>query len=146
MNDVFFWGGKLLHEGDIVGVRNNNKRKESTRVREVCSNGQIFLAKQVHFHLASRLSKSRVKTRNRKVSRALGNGQSEGCQDRIRLATGTRGGFRREPEFGNLAGSQEPARFEATGPTGAPVQVWHQFTGNKFPDPSPSHHTCAFSA
>ena len=44
-----------------MGVRNNNKRKESTRVREVCSNCQFFLAKQVHFHLASRLSKFRVK-------------------------------------------------------------------------------------
>ena len=66
-----------------VGVRNNNKRKESTRVREVCSNCQFFLAKQVHFYLASRLSKSRVKTRNRKVSKARGNGQPEGRQDRI---------------------------------------------------------------
>ena len=52
-----------------VGIRNNNKRKESTRVREVCSNCQFFLAKQVHFHLASRLSKFRVKARNRKVSK-----------------------------------------------------------------------------
>ena len=26
----------------VVGVRNNNKRKESTRVREVCSNCQFF--------------------------------------------------------------------------------------------------------
>ena len=25
-----------------VGIRNNNKRKESTRVREVCSNCQFF--------------------------------------------------------------------------------------------------------
>ena len=98
-----------------------NKRKESTRVREVCSNCQFFLAKQVHFHLASRVSKFRVKTRNRKVSKALGNGQPEGRQDQIRLAMGTGSGFRREPEFGKLAGSQEPAGFEATGPTGAPV-------------------------
>ena len=73
-----------------MGVRNNNKRKESTRVREVCSNCQLFFAKQVHFHLPSRLSKSRVKTRNKKVSKALGNGQPEGCQDRIRLASGNR--------------------------------------------------------
>ena len=73
-----------------MGVWKNNKRKESTRVREVCSNCQFFFAKQVHFHLASRLSKSRVKTRNRKVSKTLGNGQPEGCQDRIRLASGKR--------------------------------------------------------
>ena len=71
-----------------MGVRNNNKRKESTRVREVCSNCQFFLAKQVHFHLASRLSKFRVKTRNRKVSKELENGQPEGRRDRIRLASG----------------------------------------------------------
>ena len=115
-------------------------------MREVCSNCQFFFAKQVHFHLASRLSKSRVKTRNRKVSKALGNGQPEGRQDRIRLATGTRSGFRQEPEFGKLAESQEPAGLEVMGPTGAPVQVWRRFTGNKFPDPPPSHHTCAFSA
>ena len=51
-----------------------------------------------------------------------------------------------EPEFGKLAGSQELAGFEVTGPTGAPVQVWCRFTGNKFPDPPPSHHTCAFFA
>ena len=29
-----------------VGTRNINKRKESTRIREVCSNCQFFLAKQ----------------------------------------------------------------------------------------------------
>ena len=73
-----------------MGVQNNNKRKESTRVREVCSNCQFFLAKQVHFHLASRLSKFRVKTRNRKVSKELENGQPEGCRDRVRLASGNR--------------------------------------------------------
>ena len=33
----------------------------------------------------------------------------------------TGSGFRQEPEFGKLAGSQEPAGFEVTGPTGAPV-------------------------
>ena len=73
-----------------MGVQNNNKRKESTKVREVCSNFQFFLAKQVHFHLASRLSKFRVKTRNRKVSKELENGQPEGRRDRIRLASGNR--------------------------------------------------------
>ena len=59
---------------------------------------------------------------------------------------GTGSGFRWEPEFGKLAGNQEPAGFGATGPTGAPVQVWRRFTGNKFPDPPFPHHTCAFSA
>ena len=34
----------------------------------------------------------------------------------------TGSGFRREPEFGKLAGSQEPAGFGATGPIGAPVR------------------------
>ena len=56
----------------------------------------------------------------------------------------TRSGFRREPEFGKLAGSQKSAGFRATGPTGAPVQVWRRFIGNKFPDPLSPHHTCAF--
>ena len=42
----------------------------------------------MQFHLASRISKFRVKTRNRKVSKELGNGQSEERQDRIRLASG----------------------------------------------------------
>ena len=59
---------------------------------------------------------------------------------------GTGSGFRREPEFGKRAGNQEPAGFWTTGPSGAPVQVWRQFSGNKFPDPPPPHHTCAFSA
>ena len=73
-----------------MGIRNNNKRKESTRVREVCSNCRFFLAMQVHFHLASRLSKFRVKTRNRKVSKELENGQPKGRRDWIRLASGNR--------------------------------------------------------
>ena len=59
---------------------------------------------------------------------------------------GTGSGSRREPEFGKLAGSQEPAGFEVMGPTGAPVQVWRRFSGNKFLDPPSPHHTCAFSA
>ena len=33
----------------------------------------------------------------------------------------TGSGFWRKPEFGKLAGSQEPAGFEVTGPTDAPV-------------------------
>ena len=59
---------------------------------------------------------------------------------------GTESGFRRETEFGKLAGNQEPAGFGATGPSGAPVQVWHRYSGNKFPDPPSSHHTYASSA
>ena len=43
---------------------------------------------------------------------------------------GTGSGFRQEPEFGKLAGNQEPAGFGATGPSGAPVQVWRRFSGN----------------
>ena len=62
-----------------------------------------------------------------------GSGWSEG--------TGSR--FRRESEIGKLAGNQEPAGFGTTGPTGAPVQDWRRFEGNKFPDPPPSHHICA---
>ena len=59
---------------------------------------------------------------------------------------GTGSRFRREPEIGKLAGTQELAGFGTTGPTGAPVQVWRRFTGNKFSDPPPSYHTCASSA
>ena len=56
---------------------------------------------------------------------------------------GTGSIFRREPEIGKLAGNLEPAGFGTTGLTGASVQVWRQFEGNKFPDLPPSHHTCA---
>ena len=52
---------------------------------------------------------------------------------------GTGSRFRWEPEIGKLAGNQEPAGFGMMGPIGAPVQVWCRFTGNKFPDPPPSH-------
>ena len=48
----------------FVGVRNNNKRKESTRIREVCSNCQFFLAKQMYFCLAKRISKFRTNPMN----------------------------------------------------------------------------------
>ena len=54
--------------------------------------------------------------------------------------TGSR--FRREPEIGKLAGTQEPVGFGTTSRTGAPVQDWRRFQGNKFPDPPPSHHIC----
>ena len=62
-----------------------------------------------------------------------GSGWSEG--------TGSR--FRQESKIGKLAGNQEPVEFGTTGPTGAPVQAWRRFAGNKFRDPPPSHHTCA---
>ena len=56
---------------------------------------------------------------------------------------GTGSNFQWELEIGKLAGNQEPAGFGTTGPTGTPVQAWRRFAGNKFPDPLPSHHTCA---
>ena len=65
-----------------------NKKNESTRIREVCSSCQLFLAKQVYFCLASRVSKFRLNTRNRKVSKELKKRQPEGRQDQIRLANG----------------------------------------------------------
>ena len=64
-----------------------------------------------------------------------GSGWSEG--------TGSR--FQGELEIGKLAGNQEPAGFGTTSPTGAPVQPWRRFAGNKFPDLPPSLHTCAFA-
>ena len=109
----------LHSEAEAVGVQNNNKRKESTRVKEVCSNFQFFFAKQVHFHLASRLSKSRVKTRNRKVNKALGNGQPEGHQERIRLASRNRNlKTGRKPGTGRVWGNGSNRR---TGSSLAPV-------------------------
>ena len=59
---------------------------------------------------------------------------------------GTGSRFRREPEIGKLAGNQELAGFGTTGPIRALLQAWRRFAGNKFLDPPPSHHTCAFSA
>ena len=56
---------------------------------------------------------------------------------------GTGSRFRWELEIGKLAGNQESAWFGTTGPTGAPVQAWRRFAGNKFMNPPPSHHTCA---
>ena len=35
-----------------MGVRNNNKRKESTRIREVCSNCQFFFGQAGAFPLS----------------------------------------------------------------------------------------------
>ena len=55
--------------------------------------------------------------------------------------TGSR--FRRELKNGKLAGNQESVGLGTTGQTGAPVQDWRRFQGNKFSDPPPSHHICA---
>ena len=104
-----------------MGVRNNNKRKESTRLREVCSNCQIFLAKQVHFHLASRLSKFRVKQEIEKLVRNWKMDNRKDAETGSGWLARTGSGFRWEQEFRKLAGSQEPAGFGVTGPTGAPV-------------------------
>ena len=51
-----------------VGVRNINKRKESTRIREVNSSCQFFLAKQRYFCLAKGISKFRTNPMNSKVN------------------------------------------------------------------------------
>ena len=56
---------------------------------------------------------------------------------------GTGSRFRWEPEIGKLARNQEPAELGTTGPTDAPVRARRRFAGNKFPDPPPSHYTCA---
>ena len=56
---------------------------------------------------------------------------------------GTGRRFWREPEIRKLARNLEPAGFGTMGQTGAPVQDWRRFEGNKFPDPPPSHHICA---
>ena len=58
------YGDRLL----AVGIRNNNKRKESTRIREVCSSCHFFLAKQRYFYLARRVSKFRTNLSNTKVN------------------------------------------------------------------------------
>ena len=56
---------------------------------------------------------------------------------------GTGRGFRQESEIRKLAGNQEPAGLGTMSRTGAPVQDWRWFQGNKFLDPLPSHHICA---
>ena len=40
LGDKDNWWDRTMHQA--VGARNNNKRKESTRIREVCSNCQFF--------------------------------------------------------------------------------------------------------
>ena len=52
----------------VVGTQNINKRKESTRIREVCSSCQFFLAKQRYFYLARRVSKFRTNPSSTKVN------------------------------------------------------------------------------
>ena len=62
----------MVSDGSVcaycVGTRNNNKRKESTRIREVCSSCQFFLAKQRYFYLGRRVSKFRTNPSNTKVN------------------------------------------------------------------------------
>ena len=52
--------------------------------------------------------------------------------------TGSR--FRREPDFGKLAGRQEPAGFGTTRSNRRIGLGWHRFQGDKFPDSPPSPH------
>ena len=66
------FAGTLTFEKEVMWEYEiTNKRNESTRIRKVCSSCQFFLAKQVYFRLASRISKFRLNTRNRKVSKEL---------------------------------------------------------------------------
>ena len=52
-------------DGMGVGARISKEGEESIRIRKVCVSCQFFLAKQMHFCLANRISKFRVKTRNK---------------------------------------------------------------------------------
>ena len=56
---------------------------------------------------------------------------------------GTRSRFRREPDFGKLAGKQEPAGFGTTGSNRRTGSGWRRFQGDKFPNSPPSPHICA---
>ena len=58
----------------------------------------IFFAKQVQFHLASRVSKFIIKTRNKEVSKARGNDNRKNTTTRSGLLSRPERGFRREPE------------------------------------------------
>ena len=64
----------------------------------------------MHFHLANRLSKFRVKTRNRKVSKELENGQPEGRRERIRLASGNQKGVPAGTEIWKTGGKPGTGR------------------------------------
>ena len=48
-----------------------------------------------------------------------------------------------EPDFGKLAGKQEPVGFGMTGSNRRTGSSWCRFQGNKFPDSPPSPHICA---
>ena len=78
-------------------MRNNNKRKESTRIREVNSSCQFFLAKQRYFCLAKRISKLRTNPINTNVNKVTGkwttgipDPDGQGILDQIRLASRNR--------------------------------------------------------
>ena len=89
----------------------------------------IFLAKQVHFHLASRLNKFRVKKRNRKVSKELENGQPEGRRDRIRLASGNRKWIPAETGISKTGGKPRTGRVrgnESNRSTGSGLAPVHK--------------------
>ena len=47
-----------------MGARISKKGEEGARNREVSARLSVFLAKQIHFCLANRISKFRTKTRN----------------------------------------------------------------------------------
>ena len=53
-NPPYMWGVRISKEGE-----------ESIRTRKVCVSCPFFLAKQMHFCLANRISKFRVKTRKK---------------------------------------------------------------------------------
>ena len=51
-----------------MGARISKEGDESIRTRKVCASCQLFLAKQMHFCLANRISKFRANIRNTSVS------------------------------------------------------------------------------
>ena len=71
----------------------------------------------------------------------MNNRKRDGSESGRSEGTGSR--FRREPDFGKLAGRQEPARFGTTGSNRRTGSGWHRFQGDKFPDSPPSPHICA---
>ena len=52
----------------VVGVRISKEGEESIRTRKVCVSCQFFLAKQMYFCLANRISKFSANNRDREVS------------------------------------------------------------------------------
>ena len=56
---------------------------------------------------------------------------------------GTGSRFRRELDFGKLAGKQESAGFGTTGPNRRTGSGWRRFQGDKFSDSPHSPRICA---